>query len=138
MFPKQTANSLVTETLQYFVFFCRSVYYANLVKCLIINDLRLIIAILFFIAFLNITYCARHTFATTVYLCNGGTIEALSKILGHKHISTTQIYAVVTNKMVSSDFRAISANLATMQKKVLDKKQKKVKKQQTAALRETA
>ena len=83
-------------------------------------------------------HMARHTFATTVYLCNGGTIEALSKILGHKHISTTQIYAVVTNKMVSSDFRAISANLATMQKKVLDKKQKKVKKQQTAALRETA
>ena len=138
MFPKQTANSLVTETLQYFVFFCRSVYYEILVKHLIINDLRLILAILFFTAFLNFTYTARHTFATTVYLCNGGTIEALSKILGHKHISTTQIYAVVTNKMVSSDFRAISANLATMQKKVLDKKQKKVKKQQTAALRETA
>lgn len=84
------------------------------------------------------SHLSRHTFATTVYLCNGGTIEALSKILGHKHISTTQIYAVVTNKMVSSDFRAISANLATMQKKVLDKKQKKVKKHQTAALRETA
>lgn len=50
----------------------------------------------------------------------------------------TRAYAVVTNKMVSSDFRAISANLATMQKKVLDKKQEKVKKQQTAALRETA
>ena len=83
-------------------------------------------------------HLARHTFATTVYLCNGGTIEALSKILGHKHISTTQIYAVVTNKMVSSDFRAISANLATMQKKVLDKKQKKVSKRQAAALRETA
>ena len=83
-------------------------------------------------------HLSRHSFATTVYLCNGGTIEALSKILGHKHISTTQIYAVVTNKMVSSDFRAISGNLATMQRKVLDKKQKKVKKQQTAALLETA
>lgn len=80
----------------------------------------------------------RHTFATTVYLCNGGTIEALSKILGHKHISTTQIYAEVTNKMVSSDFRSISGNLAAMQKKVLDRKQKKVSKQQAAALREIA
>ena len=69
---------------------------------------------------------------------DGGTIEALSKILGHKHISTTQIYAVVTNKMVSSDFRSISANLKTMQKNVLDKQQKKVKKQQTVAMRETA
>jgi integrase len=140
LFPKQTANSLVTETLQYFVFFCRSVYYEILVKHLIINDLRLILAILFFTAFLNITYLSRHTFATTVYLCNGGTIEALSKILGHKHISTTQIYAVVTNKMVSSDFRSISANLAAMQKNVLDKEEKKAGKQQrkVTALRETA
>lgn len=81
---------------------------------------------------------SRHTFATTVYLCNGGTIEALSKILGHKHISTTQIYAVVTNKMVSSDFRAISGNLAAMQKKVLDQNQKKVKKPKTVAMRVTA
>ena len=83
-------------------------------------------------------HLSRHTFATTVYLCNGGTIEALSKILGHKHISTTQIYAEVTNKMVSSDFRSISGNLAAMQKKVLDRKQKKVSKQQAATLRETA
>ena len=82
-------------------------------------------------------HLSRHTFATTVYLCNGGTIEALSKILGHKHISTTQIYAEVTNKMVSSDFRSISGNLAAMQKKVLDKTQKKVKKQ-AVAMRETA
>ena len=137
MFPKQAANSLVTETLQYFVFFCRSDDYAILAKRLIINVLRLILVILFFIAFLNITYLSRHTFATTVYLCNGGTIEALSKILGHKHISTTQIYAEVTNKMVSSDFRSISGNLAAMQKKVLDKTQKKVKKQ-AVAMRETA
>ena len=67
MFPKQAANSLVTETLQYFVLFCRSDYHAILVKCLIINDLRLIRTILFFIAFLNITYTARHTWATLAY-----------------------------------------------------------------------
>ena len=70
-------------------------------------------------------HLSRHTFATTVYLCNGGTIEALSKILGHKHISTTQIYAEVTNRMVSSDFRAISGNLAAMQRSVLEKKDRK-------------
>ncbi|WP_394366876.1 integrase [Parabacteroides distasonis] len=67
LFPKQAANSLVTETLQYFVLFCRSDYHAILVKCLIINDLRLIRTILFFIAFLNITYTARHTWATIAY-----------------------------------------------------------------------
>lgn len=91
----------------------------------------------------HVTYhLSRHTFATTVYLCNGGTIEALSKILGHKHISTTQIYAEVTNKMVSSDFRSISASLKTMQQNVLDKetaKATKARKQpQPATLRKIA
>ncbi|WP_285826556.1 tyrosine-type recombinase/integrase, partial [Bacteroides acidifaciens] len=100
--------------------------------------LRLIFTYSLLLASPCIFHLSRHTFATTVYLCNGGTIEALSKILGHKHISTTQIYAEVTNKMVSSDFRSISGNLAAMQKKVLDRKQKKVSKQQAVAMRETA
>ena len=91
MFPKQAANSLVTETLQYFVFFCRFVYYANLVKCLIINDLRLIRTILFFIAFLNITYVARHSFAT-ILKKSGVNIGIISQALGHQDIKTTQIY----------------------------------------------
>ena len=91
MFPKQAANSLVTETLQYFVFFCRSVYYAIFAKCLIINDLRLILVILFFIAFLNITYCARHTWATTAYYCeiHPGII---SEAMGHSSITVTETY----------------------------------------------
>ena len=132
------ANGLVTEQPHYSVVVCIFSTWQNTEISLISNGLRLIFTCSLSLALPCIFHLSRHTFATTVYLCNGGTIEALSKILGHKHISTTQIYAVVTNKMVSSDFRAISANLATMQKKVLDKKQKKVKKQQTAALRETA
>ncbi|MCI6050807.1 MAG: tyrosine-type recombinase/integrase [Phocaeicola plebeius] len=90
-FPKQAANSLVTETSQYFVFFCRSVCSAILAKCLIINVLRLIIVILFFIAFLNITYVARHTFAT-VLKRSGVNIAIISESLGHSDLSTTQIY----------------------------------------------
>ena len=102
MFSKQAANSLVTETSQYFVFFCRSVCSAILAKCLIINVLRLIIVILFFIAFLNITYTRRHTFATTVSLMNGIPLETVSKMLGHKYTTTTQIYAKVTNQMIGN------------------------------------
>ena len=90
-FQKQAANSLVTETLQYFVFFCRPAYSAILVKCLIINVLRLIIVILFFIAFLNITYVARHTWATTAYYCeiHPGII---SEAMGHSSITVTETY----------------------------------------------
>lgn len=113
MFPKQAANSLVTETLQYFVFFCRSVYYAIFAKCLIINDLRLILVILFFIAFLNFTYLARHTYATTICLSNGVSLETLSKMLGHKNITTTQIYAKVTPPMIDREVTMLREKLAT-------------------------
>ena len=91
MFSKQAANSLVTETSQYFVVLCRNVCSAILEKCLIINVLRLIIVILFFIAFLNITYVARHSWATTAKY-RGVPIEMISESLGHKSIKTTQIY----------------------------------------------
>ena len=107
MFPKQAANSLVTETLQYFVLFCRSDYHAILVKCLIINDLRLIRTILFFIAFLNITYIGRHTFATTITLSHGIPIETVSKMLGHTSIKTTQIYAKILDTKVMDDMAAL-------------------------------
>ena len=111
MFPKQAANSLVTETSQYFVFFCRSVYYAIFAKCLIINDLRLILVILFFIAFLNFTYVARHTFATTITLSQGVAIETISKLLGHRNIRTTQIYAAVTHAKLEGDMERLSRQL---------------------------
>ena len=91
MFSKQAANSLVTETSQYFVFFCRSVCSAILVKCLIINVLRLIIVILFFIAFLNITYTARHTWATTAFHTRVA-VGVISNALGHSSVKVTETY----------------------------------------------
>jgi len=116
LFSKQAANSLVTETSQYFVFFCRSVCSANLAKCLIINVLRLIIVILFFIAFLNITYLARHSFATEICLTKGVPIESVSKMLGHTNIQTTQIYARVVDRKLSHDMNMLDRKLKSMQK----------------------
>ncbi|MCW3161330.1 site-specific integrase [Chryseobacterium oryctis] len=52
----------------------------------------------------ELTYhIARHTFATTVTLSNGVSIESVSKMLGHKSIKTTQHYAKILDKKVSED-----------------------------------
>jgi site-specific recombinase XerD len=52
----------------------------------------------------NLTFhLARHTFATTVTLSNGVSIESVSHMLGHKNIRTTQIYAKVSEQKVSND-----------------------------------
>ena len=90
-FQKQAANSLVTETLQYFVFFCRPAYSAILVKCLIINVLRFILAIPFFTAFLNITYVARHSWAMQAKE-NSVPVAVISQALGHTSERTTLFY----------------------------------------------
>ncbi|MBS1680969.1 MAG: site-specific integrase [Bacteroidetes bacterium] len=60
----------------------------------------------------NLTFhLARHTFATTITLSNGVPIETVSKMLGHTSIKTTQIYAKVIEKKVSSDMLALRDKL---------------------------
>jgi integrase len=56
-------------------------------------------------------HMSRHSFATTVCLSNGVPIETLSRMLGHKNISTTQIYAKITNQKVEEDMQALEKRL---------------------------
>lgn len=56
----------------------------------------------------NLTFhIARHTFATSVTLANGVSMEAVSKMLGHKSISTTQIYAKIVNSQISNEMQKL-------------------------------
>ena len=56
-------------------------------------------------------HMARHTFATTVMLTQGVPLETVSKMLGHKRIITTQIYARITNDKIRQDMAALSEKL---------------------------
>jgi site-specific recombinase XerD len=53
------------------------------------------------------SHLARHTYATTVTLGNNIPIETVSKLLGHKKIQTTQIYAKVLETKVSKDVEGL-------------------------------
>lgn len=48
-------------------------------------------------------HCARHTFGSIICLSQGIPIETVSKIMGHKHIKTTQRYAKVTQDKIDRD-----------------------------------
>lgn len=53
-------------------------------------------------------HIARHTFGTTVTLANGVPIETVSKMLGHTDVRTTQIYARIVDKKLSSDMDSLA------------------------------
>lgn len=59
-------------------------------------------------------HSARHTFATTITLSQGMAIETISKLLGHKNIRTTQIYATITHSKLDGDMERLSKRLDTL------------------------
>ncbi|MBK6563737.1 MAG: site-specific integrase [Saprospiraceae bacterium] len=56
-------------------------------------------------------HIARHTFATTVLLANGVSMEATSKMLGHSSIKTTQIYGKIVETRVGAEMDNLSEKL---------------------------
>ena len=56
---------------------------------------------------------ARYTFASQICLSQGVPIESVSRMLGHKHIQTTQRYARLNNEKISNDMQQLSARLST-------------------------
>ena len=57
----------------------------------------------------NLTFhIARHTFATTVTLENGVALETVQKMLGHKNIRTTQVYAKMTKRRIGMEMENLA------------------------------
>lgn len=63
-------------------------------------------------------HTARHTFGT-MFLTEGVPLESLSKMMGHKNISTTQIYAKITSQKISKDMDLVAPKFQAMEEAFL-------------------
>ena len=61
----------------------------------------------------GIFHLARHTFGT-LFLTEGVPLESVSKMMGHKNIKTTQIYAKITNEKISKDMEIAAERLKNL------------------------
>ena len=113
-FGNYPANGLVTEQPQYSVVVCIFHILQNTEIQLISNDLRLIFTYSLLLASPCIFHAARHTFATTITLSQGVAIETISKLLGHKNIRTTQIYANITHSHISGEMERLSKRINSL------------------------
>ena len=104
---------------------CVSRIRQNNAKPLISSGLRFIVTCLPTGALGVLFHLSRHSFAVLA-LNYGMPIESVSKILGHTNITTTQIYAEVTDKKISKDmdnlmaFRRAYGTGASREKKTKD------------------
>lgn len=59
------------------------------------------------------THCARHSYATSVCLANGVSLENVAKMLGHSNIKMTQHYARVLDSSILRDMNHVQAALSS-------------------------
>jgi site-specific recombinase XerD len=66
-------------------------------------------------------HLARHTFATTVCLTNGISMEATSGMLGHANMRTTQIYGKILPQRISREMEALEQKFKANDLKTVSK-----------------
>ena len=90
------ANGLVTEQPQYYVVICIFSIWQNTETMLFSNGLRFIFTCPLFLAQPITFHQCRHSYAV-IQISLGTDIYTVSKMLTHKNVSTTQIYADLVN-----------------------------------------
>jgi site-specific recombinase XerD len=53
----------------------------------------------------------RHTYASEITLSQGVSIESVSRMLGHRDLRSTQIYAKITNDKINEDMKALEIRM---------------------------
>ncbi len=106
-FGNRAANVLVTEQPQYFVVICIFFTWQNTETMLISNGLRFIFTCPLFLAQPITFHSMRHSFATLL-AANGVDILTISKMLTHKSVKNTQIYAKVVDERAREASMVIS------------------------------
>ena len=106
-FGNWTANALVTERILQITFFCVLLIWQNPANMLNTNYLSFIYSFLLSLAFLLLMHTARHSYATSVCLANGVSIENVAKMLGHSNIKMTQHYARVLDSSILKDMNNV-------------------------------
>jgi len=108
------ANVLVTEQPQYSVVICIFFTWQNIETMLISNGLRFIFTCPLFLAQPISFHVARHSYATSVCLANGVSMENVAKMLGHADTSVTKHYARVLDQNIFKDMQKVNSCLSEL------------------------
>lgn len=101
-FGNRMANVLVTEQPQYSVVICAFSIWQNTETMLISNVLRFIFTCPLSLALPITFHTSRHTFGTLIQAATGD-IETTKKLMGHKSLKSTAVYAdVLTEEKVKA------------------------------------
>ena len=108
-FGNSQANDLVTEhLLKTVISYVKYIVRENQFS-LFLNNLCLPYYIPKSFALLLAFHVARHSYATSVCLANGVSIENVAKMLGHSNIKMTQHYAKVLDSSILKDMMNVKS-----------------------------